>query len=424
MNNQMIRKKLHLTTFILLLLLPLSIFAQSMEADIPNPKDISLSNWVSNPDNILSSKAVKTINDTINALSNSTTCQIVVVIIKGQKNTSVRDVSMDLFNRWHPGLKQKNNGIIILVCTSAKRAFIRTGYGVESVITDAFSTRVINDYMAPYFKSGKWDEGVIAGVNALSHALNKNYDSSGEKINNADSLSFMDLLIIYLTIGLVIFIVCVVRLNKVVKGIDKKNRSKKLNLLKRTYKNTTAITCLFTWWLLPIYRFFYKKTYNDIRKEVVKCDCGANIRLLSEQEEDKYLNKKQQLEETLHSRDYDVWLCDNCGQVNVYCYEQSDKYEQCPKCNVKAYSKISEEIIHDANSQEILRTTYKCKSCSYTHTEDKKIDDNDSNLISTVTAGSLINSTLFRSSSSSSAGSFGSGFGGGFSGGGGGGGSW
>lgn len=420
----MVRKKLHLITITLLLFCSLSLFAQDKVADIPNPKDISLSNWVSNPDNILSSDAVQRVNAKLNALSDSTTCQIVVVVIQGERNTDVRELSMNLFDSWRPGLKQKNNGIIVLVCTSAKRAFIRTGYGVESVITDAFSTRVINDYMAPYFKSGQWDEGVIAGVNALSHALIKNYDSSGNMIADAGGMSLTNWLIIYLVIGLILLILCVLRMNSVVKGIDKKNRSKKINALKRTYLNTSVLTFLFTWWLLPIYRFFYKRTYNSIRREVVKCDCGAKMRLLSEQEEDKYLNQRQQLEEQLNSRDYDVWLCDKCGQINVYCYEKSSKYSRCPKCNAKAYSKTSEEIIHKTASKDILRKTYKCKSCSYTKVEEQEVDNGNSNIGAAMMGGAIIGSGGFSSSSGSYGGSMGSGFGGGLSGGGGGGGSW
>lgn len=419
--TNMRKKRANIISVIIVCLLSLGVTAQTATLNIPNPKDVSLTNWVSNPDKILSEQTISTINAKINTLYDSTTCQMVVVVIKGEKNTSARELSMDLFNKWKPGEKNKNNGLILVVCTQAKQAFVRTGYGVEEVITDAYATRIINTYMIPYFKENNWNKGIISGVNALANTLNKSYDKQGNVVNT-DSVSMMDILIFYLIIGLVLLIVCVLRLNKVVKGIDKKNRSTKLNTLKKTYKQTITLTSIFMWWLFPMYWFFYKRLYNSIRREVVKCDCGGDMRLLSEAEEDEYLTKTQQEEELLKSMDYDVWLCDHCGQINIYAYNQSDEYEQCPRCKVKAYKKQSTEIIRGYKGRKILRTTYKCKSCSYTNHKDEEMNDMDSAFFAGGVAGGALSSN--RSSLSDFGGSFGGGFGGGFSGGGGGGGSW
>ena len=418
----MLKKNIQYFVILFCLFASFSLCAANDTLNITNPKAAFNKNWVSNPDNILSDSAVKVINNKLNSLYDSTTCQIVVVAIKGDKSSDAREISLSLAKKWQPGEKDKNNGIILLVCTNARQAFIQTGYGVESVITDAFCNRIITQYMGGHFKKAQWDEGMIAGVNALCNAITKNYDVQGNRIENSNTLSLGNIVRAYLIIGLLVFIICIILLNKSIKGIDKLNRSKKLNTFKAKYKKLSLASALFTWWLLPIFRFLYKKTYNDIRKEKIKCTCGDNMRLLSEEEEDRYLTNTQQLEETLGTRDYDVWLCEKCDRMIIYSYEESDTYEECPKCHAKAYSKISEQIIYTYLKGEILRKTYRCKACSHTGHKDIPINHSSSFISSSAMGGAILGSSIGRGFSSG--GFSGGSFGGGSFGGGGGGGSW
>ena len=47
-------------------------------------------------------------------------------------------------------------------------------------------------------------------------------------------------------------------------------------------------------------------------------NCHSKMHKLPEDEDNKYLTPAQDLEEQLESIDYDVWLCDTCGEVDVY----------------------------------------------------------------------------------------------------------
>ncbi|MGP1515288.1 MAG: TPM domain-containing protein [Bacteroidales bacterium] len=407
-----------------------SLIAQIDAKSIENPKIKGLTNWVNNQDNILSMQTVQLLNENINRLYDSTSCQISVVVIEGDKQTSARDLSMELFDLWQPGGKDKNNGMIILVVTQARQCFFRTGYGLEHIITDAKSTKIFSQIMKPYFIEGKWDEGVTQGTMEIINQLYKQYDNySNITGKEYDSKSLIKKLLIgYFFIGCIVFIL-ITRLQKLsIKDIEYTFRSKRVNRYKKVFRNYVGIIATLSIFTLPIFVIMYKWRLYMIRNEKVFCTCGNEMRLLSEKNEDEFLNHSQQLEESLKSRDYDVWLCPKCGRIAVYCYEKNSYYENCPICHAKTYAKISEQIIHTGvlKQKNIVRKTYYCKNCHHKDNIDEKVD-NSLSLIGGIMAGNIMGSMdsvkdygQHRGFKNFSGGSFG----GGFSGGGGGGGSW
>ena len=70
------------------------------------------------------------------------------------------------------------------------------------------------------------------------------------------------------------------------------------------------------------------------------------MRKLNEEEDNRYLTPQENTEEKLQSVDYDVWLCDQCGNTEVYPYENRyTKYSSCPQCHAKAYSLDRDRIL-------------------------------------------------------------------------------
>ncbi|MBR1627403.1 MAG: TPM domain-containing protein [Bacteroidales bacterium] len=407
-----------------------SVYSQITAKDVENPKTKGLTNWVCNQDNILSPATVQTLNDAINRLYDSTSCQISVVVINGDKQTSARELSMELFDLWHPGMKDKDNGLIILVITQARQCFFRTGYGIEDVITDAKSTRIFNQIMKPCFINGDWDGGVLAGTQETVNQIYKYYDNPSNPHNNKEDFRNLlkSLLIGYFLLGIGVFLLAKYQLDNSIKNIAHTYRSKRVNNYRKVFRQYAGIVAILSIFTLPVYIIMYKRKLNSIRKEKVFCSCGHEMKLLSEKEEDEFLNHTQQLEETLNSRDYDVWLCPQCGRTVIYCYEENSPYEICPVCHAKAYKKVSEQMMHTGifRQKDILRTTYHCKNCNHTDYKDEEIDSSSS-FFAGAMAGSMAGS-MHRGSSWGSSGGFGGfsggSFGGGFSGGGGGGGSW
>ena len=151
-----------------------------------------------------------------------------------------------------------------------------------------------------------------------------------------------------------------------------------------------------------------------IRKHPRNCaECEAPMRRLSEKEEDTYLTKAQQMEETLKSADYDLWRCDTCDTNLRVTYPGESTYTKCPECKTLAYYIESYKTLVKATHTRLGKgeTLYRCKFCGYQKTE-------------TNSLAKLVDDSSSSSSSGSSSSSSGSSRSGGNSGGGGASSSW
>ena len=390
-----------------------NVFAFSIE-QIVNPKTSCANCYVANQDAILSSSATDSLNQILHTLNQKTGIEIAVVAINGEQTTSARDVSMELFDAWKIGKKGEDNGIIIILTKASREVFIRTGYGVEGILTDALSTRIVNKYMIPYFKQGKWDEGFISGVEQIVSLLDKTYENNSKKEKNI-SKDYFVFSLFYLIISLIYFVLAIILIYKGYSHISNNYKLEKIKALKQKSLPWLIVGIVFFPALLLLLVWVNFVAKRKIRLSKVKCSCGCDMRRLSEKEEDKYLSRKAQIEEEIGSKDYDVWLCEKCGNTVIYPYDKIlTNYSECPSCKAKTYYKQSEKVMRYPTSfrNGVMRKTYRCKNCNHISHIDSDIPRSGGVIVGGMGSGS----------------SFGGGFsgggswGGGFSGGGGGGG--
>ncbi|MCX6257027.1 MAG: TPM domain-containing protein, partial [Bacteroidia bacterium] len=105
------------------------------------------------------------------SFSNQTSTQISIVTVKSLNGYDVDEYADRLAEKWGIGTKGKNNGIIILVKPKSAgekgEISIQIGYGMEGVVTDAVSKRIIEREILPNFKSGEYFKGLDQAVNTL-----------------------------------------------------------------------------------------------------------------------------------------------------------------------------------------------------------------------------------------------------------------
>ncbi|MDF1575854.1 MAG: TPM domain-containing protein [Bacteroidales bacterium] len=100
-----------------------------------------------------------------------TTNQIVVLTIPSLEGESIEDYSNLVYNEWKLGLKDRDNGILIVVVPYEKQMRIEVGYGLEGVITDLMAGRIIREIMAPMFREGDFEGGITEGALAVIGVL-------------------------------------------------------------------------------------------------------------------------------------------------------------------------------------------------------------------------------------------------------------
>ena len=92
---------------------------------------------------------------------------------------------------------------------------------------------------------------------------------------------------------------------------------------------------------------------------------GNVMKLLSEEEEDKYLDEGMQAEENVFSVDYDVWIDEKTGKTIIEKYEGHLEATSCENCGFTTMRLIKEEVIEEDNTgHERVRQQYQCSYCN------------------------------------------------------------
>lgn len=121
----------------------------------------------------------------LEALQQQTGRQLVVATIPDLQGDDIADYGYQLGRTWGVGLKGNNNGAILIVAPKERKVRIEVGYGLEPVLTDAFSSVVIQQAIIPRFKAGDMVGGISAGVDALAQQLSLPDDEAKAKLADA-----------------------------------------------------------------------------------------------------------------------------------------------------------------------------------------------------------------------------------------------
>ena len=116
------------------------------------------------------------------------------------------------------------------------------------------------------------------------------------------------------------------------------------------------------------YPFYIEKRLKRLRyKPRVSPKTGKPMKLLSEEEEDVYLDEGMQAEENIFSIDYDVWVDEETGYTKIEKYAGHLHALQCPECNYQTFRVSREEILQapSVEAEGELMKHYECGYCGY-----------------------------------------------------------
>jgi uncharacterized protein len=99
--------------------------------------------------------------------------QVVVLMVPSTKPEPVETYSIRVAEAWKIGRKGSDNGVLFLVAKDDRKMRIEVGYGLEGVLTDAVSSRIIAEDVAPRFRDNQFAAGVNAGVDRIIATLGK-----------------------------------------------------------------------------------------------------------------------------------------------------------------------------------------------------------------------------------------------------------
>ena len=171
-----VRNLLRVLVVLALVLLPTELFAISV---VPQTSVF----YVNDAAELLSEETeqyIVSINDKLRAASGA---QVVVVTVPDMGGASLEEYATALFRTYGIGDAKKNNGVLMLLALKERQSRIEVGYGLEGVLTDGKTGGIQDKYMIPYYKEGKWGEGVVNGFNAIIDEIKAEY---GVVVENAE----------------------------------------------------------------------------------------------------------------------------------------------------------------------------------------------------------------------------------------------
>lgn len=146
----------------LLLLLLASLSLPAAAQDFPK-----LTGRVVDGANIIPPAEEAELTAKLEALEQQTSRQLVVATVPDMGGLEIEDYGYRLGRSWGIGQKESDNGAILLVAPNQRRVRVEVGTGLEPILTDAFSNRVVEETIIPRFRAGDFPGGIGAGTDAL-----------------------------------------------------------------------------------------------------------------------------------------------------------------------------------------------------------------------------------------------------------------
>lgn len=109
----------------------------------------------------------------LEALERASSRQLVVATIASLQDLPIEDYGHQLGRAWRIGQEGANNGILLIIAPNERKMRIEVGYGLEGIMTDALSNRIIRETITPRFRATPPDYagGIFAGADAIIEQL-------------------------------------------------------------------------------------------------------------------------------------------------------------------------------------------------------------------------------------------------------------
>jgi uncharacterized protein len=150
----------------------------------------------------LKPETVDQLEKELKAYEDSTSNQIAILIVQSLDGDVLEEYSLRVAEKWKLGEKNKDNGVLLLIAVDDHKMRIEVGQGLEGVLTDAQSNRIIRNEIAPEFRRNDYDAGVKAGIDGIVKAIAGEY-TAGDHSDTSDLTFFQKILF---SGGLILFI--------------------------------------------------------------------------------------------------------------------------------------------------------------------------------------------------------------------------
>lgn len=148
-----------------LLLAATAVLAQPLQPVPP------LSGHVVDQAGLLDAPRRQALEERLRAFEQRKGSQVAVLTVSTTRPEAIEQFAIRVAEQWKLGRKQLDDGAILVIAKDERALRIEVGYGLEGVLNDAVSKRIIDDLIVPRFKSGDFDGGISAGIDAMLRVI-------------------------------------------------------------------------------------------------------------------------------------------------------------------------------------------------------------------------------------------------------------
>ncbi|HHY95754.1 MAG TPA: hypothetical protein GX513_12225, partial [Firmicutes bacterium] len=120
---------------------------------------------------VLSDSEVRDVEDICRSLQERTGAELAVVTVPTTREETVESYAVNLFSAWGIGKKGEDNGVLLLLATEDRQTRVEVGYGLEGVLPDGKVGAIMDRYLLPALRQGRYGEGIKACVQALADEI-------------------------------------------------------------------------------------------------------------------------------------------------------------------------------------------------------------------------------------------------------------
>jgi uncharacterized protein len=123
--------------------------------------------WFTDTANIVAPTERDLLDSKLRQFEQTSGAQFLIYVFPTLENESLEDFTIRCVERWKVGQKKYDNGLVLFVFVQEKKVRIEVGYGLEGTMTDAFSSRVIRNAIAPAFQQEQYGRGLNAAADMI-----------------------------------------------------------------------------------------------------------------------------------------------------------------------------------------------------------------------------------------------------------------
>jgi uncharacterized protein len=140
------------------------------------------------------------------AFERETSNQVVLLTIPSLQNETIEGLAIKVAEAWQIGQKDKDNGVILLLAKKERKIRIEVGTGLQGALPDITAAQIIRNVMAPHLKSGNYDAGITAGLDAIVAATKGEFKATAadRKAARKQHSSGFGLFLILLLLGVML----------------------------------------------------------------------------------------------------------------------------------------------------------------------------------------------------------------------------